>query len=381
MNTLIKRFCDLVEIPSPSGRELEVGNFIKSCLLKEDMHAYFDDSGKLNNSNSGNLIVKLKGNPKLPTLLFVAHMDTVEMGEKQIRTKIKNGVIRSDSTTILGADNKASVSSLIEALIEINKWNSKPTIVVAFTTREEKGRMGSSLLNISEKIDYCFNLDGSNLPGNFVYQTLGEVPFKIKLFGKAAHAALEPEKGINSIKAAALLITKLHIGKDKKGNVLNIGKISGGKANNIVPDEVLLEGQVRAYRQKDLDKNLNDIEKMIKKVGIQTGCLYEFIISPEDGAPPASISQNHKIVRIAKEATKALELKFSLNKGSFTSDANFLISKYPTLTICAGGKMPHSPNESITVRELLQLKNLIIEIVKCSCNFTQRVSSMITKIA
>jgi len=359
-------FCNLVSIPSPSGKELNIGKYIKSYLNKINIASQFDKTGKVNLSNSGNLIAKLKGNKGQPILLFVAHMDTVETGKEIIIPKINKGTITSKGKTILGADNKASVACLLEALGEISTWDRHPTIIAAFTTREEQGEMGASLLKFEEKIDYVFNLDGSDNPGDFVYQTLGEVPFEIKLTGKAAHAAVEPERGINAIKAAALLITKLNIGKDEKGNVLNIGKISGGRANNIVPDEVVLQGQARAYTKKDLDNNLINIEKTIKDVCNKTGCSYTFNKLPEEGAPPASISKNHAIIHIAEHATKRLDLPFSLHKGSYTSDANFLNITYPTLTVCRGGKMPHSQYESITIDELVKLKRLILELIKQS---------------
>lgn len=366
MNKLTKLFCQLVSILSPSGKELAVGNFIKSYLKDIGVEADFDNTGPINQSNSGNLIAKLEGKKKLPTILFVAHMDTVETGDVPIRPKIVDGIIKSDGKTILGADNKGSVAALLEALKEISLWSFHPTIIAVFSTREENGQMGISLLNLPDKIDFAFNIDGQGSTGRFVNKTLGEIPFEIKLFGKSAHAAAEPEKGINAIKASGLLLTNLKIGKDEKGNILNIGRITGGKANNIVPDEVILEGQVRAFTEADLTKSLTAIEKVIKLVSKKIGCSYEFITSPEKGAPPFSLIQNHKIVQIAKSATKSLKLPFSLETGSFTCEANFLAKKYPVLNVCRGGEMPHSTSESITVKELGQLKDLIEELVRRS---------------
>lgn len=366
MNKLTKLFYRLVSIPSPSGEELAVGNFIKSYLKDIGVEANFDNTGLINQSNSGNLIAKLEGKKKLPTLLFVAHMDTVEVGGISIRPKIVDGVIKSAGKTILGADNKGSVAALLEALKEISLWNFRPTIIAVFSTREENGQMGISLLNLPDKIDFAFNIDGQGPTGRFVNKTLGEIPFEIKLFGKAVHAAVDPEKGINAIKAAGLIITQLKIGKDKKGNVLNIGRITGGKANNIVPDEVILEGQVRAFTEVGLAKSLTEIEKVIKSVCKRMGCSYEFIARPEKGAPPFSLTKNHKIIQIAKSATKSLELPFFLETGSFTCEANFLTKKYTVLNVCRGGQMPHSTSESITVKELKQLKDLIKELARRS---------------
>jgi len=364
MNELTQLFMDLVKIPSSSGKELIVGNYIKRYLHKLKIKSKFDQAGMLNDSNSGNLIVKLDGDPALPTVLFVAHMDTVETGKDQIVPKVEKGIIKSRGNTILGADNKVSVACLLISIKEIKSWTIRPTILFAFTTREEEGRMGSSLLNVAEKIDYCFNLDGPEDIGNFVYQTLGEVPFEISLKGKAAHAAVEPENGINAIKAAAVLINQLPIGRNKKGVVLNIGKISGGTANNVVPDEVTLKGQVRAFYQNDIDSILNKIEEALKRACSISGCSYEFIKKPEEGAPVASINKKHQIITIAKNATKAIGKSPNLLQGFYTADSNFLAGKYPTVTVCSGGKLPHSFDEYVSIESLNELQKLIKAIIK-----------------
>lgn len=363
---LTNLFLDLITIPSPSGEELLVAKFIRKYLDKSGLNFQVDKSGKINKSNSGNLIVKLNGNPKFPRVLFVAHIDTVETGEKKIQPVIKNGIIKSRNNTILGADDKASVACLIQMLVEVKNWEIKPNIIVAFTTHEEKGMMGASLLSILEKIDYCFNVDGSNKLGDFVYQTLGEIPFEIKIIGKASHAAVEPEKGINAIKTAASLITKLKIGKDKKGNVLNIGKIIGGTGNNIVPDEVILYGQVRSYAEEDLIKNLDNLEFEIKQICKLTGCSYKFIKNPEEGAPPATTNLDDRIIDLVKKASRELEISPILSRGSYTSDSNFLSRKYPTLTVGRGSKFAHSFDEEIGVKDLNNLYLLLMQIVRSS---------------
>lgn len=364
MNNLTRLFCQLVSIPSPSGKELAVGNFIKNYLKNINIEANYDSTGKINQSNAGNLIARLKGKKGLPTLLFVTHMDTVESGETAIKPVVIKNKIKSNGATILGADNKASVASLLEALKEISAWHNHPTIIAVFSTKEESGQMGISLLNIPEKIDFAFNIDGKGPVGSYVYKALGETPFKVEIIGKSAHAAIEPEKGVNAIKTAALIISQMKIGRSKEGNALNIGKIVGGKANNIVPDEVILEGQMRAFTEKNLAKGLVTIEKAISTVCKKTGCSYKFIANLEERTPPFSFSINHRIVKIAKDATKSLGLPFSLNKGYFTCEANFLAKKYPVLNICRGGKMPHSKEESITIKELNLLNTLIKQLVK-----------------
>ena len=88
-DSLTKLFFDLVSIPSPSGKELEVSEFIKSHVDNLGLKSKFDKTGHLNGSNTNNLIVKIAGNTNKPFWLFIAHMDTVETGEEIIKPKTK----------------------------------------------------------------------------------------------------------------------------------------------------------------------------------------------------------------------------------------------------------------------------------------------------
>jgi tripeptide aminopeptidase len=365
MDEVTDLFCKLVAIPSPSGKELEVGTFIQKILKESGIQADFDNSGSLNNSNSGNLIVRLKGE-KPQTLLFTAHVDTVETGEKAIVPHVDGGIIKSDGTTILGADDKGSVAPLIEALKELSKTDDRPSIVAAFTTREEDGKMGASVLDLTDTIDFAFVLDGGEPIGSIVYQTLGEVPFNLTITGKATHAASAPEKGINAMTAAATIITKLPIGKTEDGKVLNIGKIKGGTGNNVVPDLVEMEGQARAFSQTEIDAIFIEMEKTIKAVCDETGCTFQLIKNVDGSVPPSSLQQDHPIIKIAQRSVEAVQIPFLLEKGSFCTEANFLGVRYPTITIKRGSKNAHSFEESISIEGLNTSKKLIVSLVNNS---------------
>ncbi|MCL5413232.1 MAG: M20/M25/M40 family metallo-hydrolase, partial [Candidatus Marsarchaeota archaeon] len=130
-------FCNLVKIPSPSGKELEVARFISNYLRKSGIYHYTDRVGKTIGSNSGNLIAELKGEG--PTIMFIAHIDTVETGNTPIKPVISDGTITSDGNTILGVDNKAAVAALMEALAEIKRKKTRPNIIAVFSVREEDG--------------------------------------------------------------------------------------------------------------------------------------------------------------------------------------------------------------------------------------------------
>lgn len=368
-SSVISLFLDLVSIPSPSGKEKAVGKYIQDYLKKNGITAVFDKTGVLNDSNSGNLVATLPGDPTVPSILFVTHMDTVETGEKVIKPIINKGKIFTDGSTILGADNKASVTSLLETLVEVHTWENHPTIYAVFSTREEKGTMGASMLMLNEKVDYVFVVDGIGPVGTVVHKALGHLPFTVIIHGKAAHAAIEPEKGVNALNVAANCLLNLPLGKSTSGSTCNIGKISGGVGTNVVPDSIIMEGEVRAFTQKEIDKNMDNLEKIIKNVCLKYKASYTLSKHPEEGAPIFNTASTNPIISIAGKAAMNAGLQYSIEIGSFTCEANFFSAKgYPVVSICRGGKMPHSTEESTTVGEIKKLKTLLKNLIRVCIN-------------
>ncbi|NIP53391.1 MAG: peptidase dimerization domain-containing protein, partial [Gammaproteobacteria bacterium] len=80
-----------------------------------------------------------------------------------------------------------------------------------------------------------------------------------------AHAGLNPEKGINAIQLAAKAIARLKLGKLDPESTANIGVIAGGKASNIIPESVLLQGEVRSHTVKLLEQHTEHIKSVFQK--------------------------------------------------------------------------------------------------------------------
>ena len=130
------------------------------------IEVYMDDAGEKTGSDSGNLVCKLKGNTLGETILFSSHMDTVSPGIG-IKPQIRDGIIYSDGTTILGGDDKAGVASIMEAIETIIE-NEIPhgDIEIVFSIFEEGGLFGAKNLDYT-KLDskLGFVLDSGGQPG------------------------------------------------------------------------------------------------------------------------------------------------------------------------------------------------------------------------
>src|SRR6266851_10513031 len=103
-NTLI----DLVRIPSTSGHEEQVRDYLAQQLTELGIASYID--------STGNLIATLAGTGK--PLLLNAHMDRVPPGRGH-QPILRDGVLYSDGTTNLGADDAAGIAIILEVVRRI----------------------------------------------------------------------------------------------------------------------------------------------------------------------------------------------------------------------------------------------------------------------
>lgn len=371
-DNLVDVFCELAAIPSPSMHESAVAEYLKRQLDSMGVSYTVDDSQQLTKSDTGNIIVKV-GSGK-PALLFVAHMDTVEDGKSPVTPVVKDGVISSDGSTIVGSDDKAGVTAMLGAIKELKDAKDIPTVYFAFSTAEEGGDvpMGAAYLKFDSDIDYAFSVDGSDSPGKFITKSLGYQGFKIAIRGKSAHAASRPETGADAIKAAGIIISKLDIGKDDKGASISVHGISGNATTDAtVPDNAELRGTFRGFSQDDMGAKLKHIKATAEAACNSTGCTYEMTMKPSDSAPPFSL-ESSGILKLAEEASRASGLEFSTFTLYSPSEANVLSGMgYTTLGMCRGGRDAHSVKEHLYVKELDETKRLIMEIVKSAKQHTE----------
>lgn len=356
---LTKIFLGLVKIPSPSGKEKKVAEYIFTFLKQQGLEVTIDQSGQKNYSNTGNVIATLPGRGK--KTLFTAHMDTVQLEDQVVKPTFDGITFRSDGSSILGADNKASIAVLLTiATIASSEKRNKPNLQFVFTTREEVGLMGSEFLAIKKlNPSMIFNVDGSSSIGTIDYSSLGHLSFLIEVEGKAAHAAIEPENGIHALTVATKLYSLLKTGKNKDGSTFNIGHIEGGKNTNIVMPNLVMKGEMRAYTESTLKKMWSNVENLASQVQKETGSIIKLKMGKL--IPPFTGSKKSKIVTLAKDAIVSNNIKFHLQAAPYTSDSSYLAqAAIPTITICKGGKHAHTNKESITMREIRSLFKIVL---------------------
>ena len=367
---LVSLFCRLVSIPSPSGREADVARLIRSELSRRGVPSHEDGAARTNQSNTGNVIAELEGGRT--KLIFIAHMDTVEAGDRRIKPIVGKGRIRSEGTTILGADNKAGVAPLIAALGDIAKMSGRPTVTGIFSTREEEGIMGVQHLPHGAKSDFTFVLDSEGDVGSFINKALGSTLFDIEIYGREAHAALEPEKGANAVKAAGMVINSLRLGRRPHDSILNIGVISGGRKRNVIPGSVIMKGGTRAFDNRTIEAALKEVETATRRACKATGCSYKIRKDFDEGEPPFHTKADDAIMKLAEGAARKAGVRFKVGKRMATFEANVLAGRGYSriLVMCHGGRMPHSTREEIRISDLQMTRRLIVEMARLASHLS-----------
>ena len=240
---LVKSFCDLVRIDSPSDEEEEVAQHLISRLEKLGMTVERDVHGNVIASEPGEF-----------PLLLSAHMDTVEPG-RAIIPVIKGDRIVSQGNTILGGDCKAGVAAIMEGLESVIEEDlpHRP-IQVVFTRGEEIGLVGATNLDYSMiRALEAVVFDGNGPVNTITGSSPSYMSFDVTVRGRGAHAGVEPEKGLSAIRIASEIIQDLPQGRLDEETTFNVGLISGGTVRNAVPVEATFGGEFRSHNTETFD--------------------------------------------------------------------------------------------------------------------------------
>ncbi len=384
-SSITELFLELAAVPSPSGRERAVGEQIRDWLRAAGVEAAFDAAGAVNGSDAGNLIATVPGAADTPVYLFVAHMDTVETGTPAVTPRLDgDGVIRSSGDTILGADNKSAVAAVMRlcATVARRPVTERPTVVAAFTCREESGRMGVSLLDLPVAVDCAFCVDGSKPIGTVITRALGQTVFQFAIHGRTAHAAANPEAGISAIRVASEIIAELPLGRLPGGGSASVAALVGGAVidrlpadtdvgpalrrapTNSVPALALVKGEARGYTVEEMETTVRAIEATIERVCSAHGATYEWEWDPERMVPPFPGAADSPALGLVRRAAEAVPgVAFVAEEAQATLEANYLAASTDVVAVASGGRDPHQLTESITVAELEQLEALLLAIV------------------
>lgn len=362
---MLNEFMELVRIDSPTKNERLIADVLMNRLRNLGMAVTEDNTGQVIGGNCGNVIAYLKGTlPEAPIVLFSAHMDTVQPSSN-IEPVLNDGLITSAGPTILGADDKSGIVPILEVLRTLQEQAiPHGDIQVIFCVAEEGGLNGSQNIDKSLlKADLGYILDTGGEPGKIIIGAPGQDRINVTIKGKAAHAGVEPEEGINAIVAASKAIASLQTGRIDEETTSNIGTIQGGRATNIVADSVEITCETRSRNLEKLERLTAEICDTFKRYAEEAGASAEIeVIRLYE---PLVIAEDSKIAVLTAQAAKVAGLTVDFGVTGGGSDANnFNRFGVPCVVLGTGMQKYHTTEECIEEEDIYRTANLLVEIVK-----------------
>jgi tripeptide aminopeptidase len=354
---LRRRLIELCATPSPSLAERRVAARVRAELEGWGLEVREDDAAAVIGGEAGNLIAELPGG-RPERVVLNAHLDTVPLlpGEP-LAPVVEGDVVRTSGRQILGADDKAGVAIVLELVdaLQATPFEARPTLVAVFTVAEEVGLRGAHALDVAGlRADLGFVFDGEVPVGEVIAAAVYKEAVTITVRGRRAHAALEPEKGVHAIAAAAEVVRGFPLGAQPGGAVANLGRVAGGGASNVVPDEVVLEGEARAFTPERLEELLREIRLSAAAAVAPLGAsaevahrrLYDGYDVSEDATPFAWL----------RAAASAHGIEVAKVRSIGGSDTNvFNQQGLPTVNVGVGMHDIHSVDEWIDVGDLARV--------------------------
>jgi tripeptide aminopeptidase len=300
-------------------------------------------------------------------------MDTVTpaTGIRVIRDK---DTFRSGGDTVLGADDKSGIAILLEVMQSLVEEQVEISPVeLVLTTCEEIGLLGAKYLNmelVDAKVGFALDSSGTD---HVIIGAPAANKLRIEVTGLAAHAGLNPEKGISAIQLAAQAIGRLRLGKLDNESTANIGRISGGTATNIVPARVLIEGEVRSHSEEKLRRYTeavqNGFEQTIAEWRDPLGQLSDrptVTVEARREYPRLAVSRSHPLVQRIESAAARLGRSLEYITAGGGSDANIFAGHGRTTVILGTGMSKvHTTAEQITLDDMVRTAELVRAVIVC----------------
>lgn len=362
---LVNEFFELVKVDSETEHEADIAEVLKRKFSDLGLEVTEDSSKEKTGHGAGNLICALKGNKEgADPIYFTSHMDTVVPGIG-INPSIQDGYIVSDGTTILGADDKAGLAAMLEAIRILQENDTKHgDIQFVITAGEESGLVGAKALDPSLlNAKYGYAVDSNGTVGDIIVVAPTQAKVSAVIKGKTAHAGVAPEKGVSAITIAAKAISNMPLGRIDKETTANIGRFEGGSKTNIVADHVEILAEARSLVPEKMEAQVAKMKEAFEKTAEDNGGSADVTVDIK--YPGYKQQEGDHVVEVARNAASEIGRRSKLLESGGGSDANVIAGfGIPTVNLAVGYEEIHTTNERIPVKELVKITELITEISK-----------------
>ncbi len=354
---LLRTFLELVAIDSPSGAEYALAGNLMFRLVALGGNVYQDEHGN---------VVARWSQGRGECLLLSAQMAPTgpDVG---IRPQVRDGVVYSNGSTILGADDKSGISVILEVLHLIASGSLlAPPLELVFTVEEEMGLVGARRLDKQRlRSRHGYVVDGDGPAHRLEIGTPTKYDLSATVHGRRSHASKCPEEGVDAIRVAAEAIAAMPLGRVDMCTTANIGRLEGGSSPNMVADEVWLRGEARGH----------DLALLTAQVDIMIGCLEGAArrhaalvdISVTRAEMGYALALNSPVIALAKAAAQRSGISLVLDRNSTATDANvFNAHGISCAVLGTGVEEKHTHQERLVIDEMFTAAELLVQIIAVS---------------
>jgi tripeptide aminopeptidase len=242
--------------------------------------------------------------------------------------------------------------------------------VAVFSVAEEVGLLGAKAMDLSglgARAGFVFDTSGP--VGDIVVGAPSQTLVEATFHGLAAHAGIAPEKGRSAIQAAARAVSALDLGRLDDDTTVNVGLISGGSATNVVPARCRVSAEVRGHDDGLLSRRVATLIETLEVAA--TECGVDLEVSARSAFEAFSLSEDQLAVRIATAALRAAGFVPRLTESGGGSDVNVYNAKgLPSVNLSVGMEDVHSPQESMPVARLHEVRRVMRALVEVAGSVT-----------
>jgi tripeptide aminopeptidase len=343
-NRLCDTLIELVGLPSTPGREEQVRAYLEQRLAALGLTTHID--------TAGNLIATLPGEGK--PLLLNAHMDRVPPGRGH-QSVLREGVLYSDGTTNLGADDAAGIAVILEVLTRLAQQTLlHPPLVVVFTVQEEVGMKGAADFDPEPwQVTDGIVFDNAFAAGVVVSKGAAYEAFDVEITGRTGHPGKDMAHTVNALEIFRHTPYPHGSFAQDQTRIL-VGRISGGSARNAIPATVHVEGELRSFEAPDIRNGyMNSIRDAFEQTAQHYGGSAE--VSFKTHTTGYTVAEDEPLLKVYRAVLARRNVEIQMRPTFIGSDTSSFRPGVKAFTISTGVMNEHSSEEYVPLAPLEQL--------------------------
>jgi tripeptide aminopeptidase len=299
--------------------------------------------------------------PKDPTKIIDA------AGNPELKEMVGLDIITTDGTSLLGADDKAGIAEIIDAIhyLIAHPEVKHGTIRICFTPDEEVGR-GTEQFDVKKYgAKYAYTIDGSTR-GEVETETFSADAVVIKFNGVNVHPGYAKDKMVNAVKISARFLEMLPKDSlspettDKREGYVHPTQVNGNETQTVIK---FIIRDFDAEKLKVFESLLKDLCE--KTVSQSPGSTFEFEVTEQYRNMKYILDQHSQVEEFAVEALNRLGIKpinSSIRGGTDGSRLSYM--GLPTPNLFAGGHNFHAYTEYVAIQDMEAAVKMIVTLAQ-----------------